>query len=213
MVQIRLASGALLPVNQDELRQMVAGGKLVIDLKHFIAAQTGYSIFRQRLFGEHPQELQEDLPLTDLQSVQLVFVGFVPADGALLEACRCQQLSSVREVERLLQRPHDPNDRGAGRLAPIHYAAGSGNFEVVQLLLEAGADKNATKPNGETALHAAAEKGHHEVARVLLEAGANKDAADMRTASTALHLAARYGHYQVVQRLLEAQANTDAADS
>ena len=59
----------------------------------------------------------------------------------------------------------------------IHAAARNGHLAIVQLLLEAGADKDATKEDGATALHLAAEEGNLDVVRSLLEAGADKEAA------------------------------------
>ena len=47
--------------------------------------------------------------------------------------------------------------------------------EVVQMLLEAGADKDMINHDGTTALHLASEHGHEEVVQMLLEAGADKD--------------------------------------
>ena len=57
-------------------------------------------------------------------------------------------------------------------------AAWRGHSEVVKLLLEAGADKDAASQENMTALHLAAWKDHAEVVKLLLEAGADKDSAD-----------------------------------
>ena len=46
-------------------------------------------------------------------------------------------------------------------------AAENGHLEAVRLLLEAGADKDATTTDGATALSIAADKGHLEVVRVI----------------------------------------------
>ena len=64
---------------------------------------------------------------------------------------------------------------------------------MVQVLLEAGADKNVAKQDGATALMAAAQNGHLKVVRVLLEAGADKNAAKQNGA-TALMMAAVNGY-------------------
>ena len=55
-------------------------------------------------------------------------------------------------------------------------AAGFGSVEIVELLLDAGATLDATRP---TALVAAAESGHAEVVKVLIRRGA--DRSRMRT--------------------------------
>ncbi|CAK9064156.1 unnamed protein product [Durusdinium trenchii] len=82
-------------------------------------------------------------------------------------------------------------------------AAEHGDLEVVRLLLEAGADKNATTTDWSTALMRAAELGHLEVVRLLLKAGAD--------GATALIDAAEYDQLEVVRLLLEAGADKNAA--
>ena len=88
----------------------------------------------------------------------------------------------------------------------LHLAATRGDAEIVRLLLEARADKDAVRPCDEaTALHLAAQNGHLEVVQLLMQAGA---ALDMFTkfGETALQLAIVNGHSSVVQLLLEAGA-------
>lgn len=55
----------------------------------------------------------------------------------------------------------------------LHEAASSGNIDVVQALIGAGADVNACNDLSEAALHIAAGKDHAEVVRLLVEAGAD----------------------------------------
>ena len=110
----------------------------------------------------------------------------------------------VGKVTKFLQNPVDPNWRGAGTVSPPVFVVNfKGHLEVVQLLLEAGADKNAVSANGATAMMSAAQHGHLEVVRVLLGAGAEKNAATANRV-TALMVAALDGHLEVVQLLLEA---------
>jgi len=61
---------------------------------------------------------------------------------------------------------------------PLHMAAQAGHEAVAQVLLAAGADKDAKDRGGLTPLHRAAICGHKAVARVLLAAGADKNAMD-----------------------------------
>ena len=154
-------------------------------------------------------ELQDDMPIRQLRSLQLVICA--PDDAiwqALLSAC---ENNRVVEVASLLQKPLDPNWREADTyLSPIHHAAKQGHLEVVRILLEAGADQNAATANGITALMFAARQGHLEVVRLLLETGADKNAA-MAHGRTALMLAAKEGHLDVVRTLLKAGADMNAA--
>ena len=68
------------------------------------------------------------------------------------------------------------------------YAARQGAREAVAALAEAGADLDATDPDGSTALALAAINGHADVVALLLESGANPNLAD-RTGMTPLYAA------------------------
>jgi ankyrin repeat protein len=71
---------------------------------------------------------------------------------------------------QLIARDADVNKPG---WAPLHYAASSGNAQVVQLLLDHYAYIDAESPNGSTPLMMAAMYGSAEAVKVLLEAGAD----------------------------------------
>ena len=83
------------------------------------------------------------------------------------------------EVARiLLDRGADPSlaSTNALHLSPLHSAVASDSFELVDLLLERGADPNAREASGSTPLHSAAGHGNRAVIERLLAAGADKDA-------------------------------------
>ena len=82
--------------------------------------------------------------------------------------------------------------------------------KVVEMLLSAGADKNAATNCGTTPISVAAENGHHRVVQMLLAAGADVNAANY--VATALYAAAQSEHYQVVEMLLAAGADMNAAN-
>jgi ankyrin repeat protein len=93
----------------------------------------------------------------------------------------------------------------------LHYAATSGNPQVVQLLLEHYAYIDAESPNGSTPLMMAAMYGSAEAVRVLLDAGADatvKNAIGL----TALDFAQKAGHEDAVALIAAAiRANKPSA--
>lgn len=78
---------------------------------------------------------------------------------------------------------------------------------ALALLLEHGADPNATTANFETALSFACDEGRLASAELLLAAGANPNQLDPETGRTPLHFAAENGRLELVDRLLDAGAD------
>ena len=52
-------------------------------------------------------------------------------------------------------------------------ASQNSHVDVVQILIEAGADPNKTDENGRSALNTAASKGHEDIVKLLIDAGAD----------------------------------------
>ena len=80
------------------------------------------------------------------------------------------------EVARLLiERGADVTApaRNAMKVCPVHAAATQGDREMLQLLLERGADPNARQQMDYTPLHSSANRGDHESARLLVSCGAD----------------------------------------
>ena len=92
-------------------------------------------------------------------------------------------------------------------MTPLHRACAGGWPEAVSFLLEAGADKNLSKP-----LLMAARNGHSEVVRLLIKAGADKEVAFLDK-KTSLHHASAAGHATVVELLAEDGAHLEAVDA
>jgi ankyrin repeat protein len=91
-------------------------------------------------------------------------------------------------------------------VTPLSVACTNGNPKIVKLLLERGANPNATLLGGETVLMTAARTGRVEPVRALLAKGAKVNAKERRQ-QTALMWAAAEGHLGVVDVLLAAGAD------
>ncbi|KAH8682059.1 hypothetical protein BX600DRAFT_492151 [Xylariales sp. PMI_506] len=63
---------------------------------------------------------------------------------------------------------------------PLHQCSMMGNHRIVEILLQGGADINATDGCGRTALHYGAEMGHRDVVKILLQNGADTSIIDHR---------------------------------
>ncbi len=101
-----------------------------------------------------------------------------------------------------------PDETG---LTPLMLAAGLGRLELVEAILDGGADVDATDARGFTALfhacyNADEDRGYPEVVRALLAAGADREAA-IGYGVRPLMYAAGYGEAGVVEALLAAGAD------
>ncbi len=110
-------------------------------------------------------------------------VGELLAHGADANAA-----SSVEEWER--QRTAEPRDKWLppGGLTPLLFAARENCLACLPILIKAGANVNATTPDGISGIVLALINGHYDVAGALVEAGTDPNLADY-TGRTALYAA------------------------
>jgi ankyrin repeat protein len=123
-------------------------------------------------------------------------------------------VGNVNDVKIFLQRDPEAIHRpGANDMLPIQLAADYGHSEVIQLLLQAGADVNAPHVKVQaTPLQYAAEAGHLDAVRTLLAANAKVDAVDSQ-GRTPLMWAISNGQVPVIQELLQHGAKVDGVNS
>ena len=207
----------------DDFKLQESDRSPVVVLKRLLGAQLGCSRFCFKLMGEDSTEIADDTPLADSADFWLVRMDFqLPdpdIDTAFLSACA---EGPATEVQRLLEAPQNPLVRETGfpndGIMGIHVAACHGHLEIMELLLEAGSDKDEVMIHDFTVLHMAALHGRVDVVGFLLEARADKDAATRRgwkalhlAAYKALHVAGDHKHSDVVRLLLEAGTDIHVA--
>ncbi|XP_058492823.1 poly [ADP-ribose] polymerase tankyrase-1-like isoform X3 [Solea solea] len=132
-----------------------------------------------------------------------------PTDGSsgiggafreLFEACRN---GDVSRVKRLVDSVNvNAKDMAGRKSTPLHFAAGFGRKDVVEHLLQTGANVHARDDGGLIPLHNACSFGHAEVVSLLLCHGADPNARDNWN-YTPLHEAAIKGKIDVCIVLLQ----------
>ncbi|XP_026533214.1 protein phosphatase 1 regulatory subunit 12C [Notechis scutatus] len=93
------------------------------------------------------------------------------AAAEFLACCAGAELEAAREMLRA--DPGAVNGTNADGISALHQACIDENIEVVEFLVENGADVNQADNEGWTPLHVAASCGYNEIAQYLLDHGAN----------------------------------------
>jgi ankyrin repeat protein len=155
----------------------------------------GADINAQRQDGAHPiqltngdyhfrgwRDVPQDWPTTPAQ-----VLAHLCTRGAYVDICTAASIGDLERVKERLDQDASLANRVSeyltyyiGSGAPLKNAAARGHIEIVQLLLERGADPNLPEdgvaPHGH-ALYSAVANRHFEIAKLLLERGANPNAA------------------------------------
>ncbi len=128
--------------------------------------------------------------------------------SALFSAIRANDLIKTKtllETDPGLLQARD--ERGT---SPLILASYSGLLPMTKLLVEAGAEIDASGATG-TALMGVCFKGHADIARYLISVGADLEAS-LPNGSTALHFAAMFNQADIVELLVAAGADAGAKD-
>ncbi len=94
----------------------------------------------------------------------------------------------------------------------LHEAARDGDFDMVESLINQGADLEQLNQDGWTPLSLAASRGHLETVWLLLERGANLEHQVKHHGWAPLSMAASNGHAETAQLLLDRGATIDRQD-
>jgi len=109
--------------------------------------------------------------------------------------------TTAAEVEKALARGEDI-EKEENNMTPLTFACKRGELEVVDCLLNHGADPNHFNPGWMNSVQWAAREGHIAIVERLVRAGGDINDDQGRLGATSLIYASREGHVDVVDCLL-----------
>jgi ankyrin repeat protein len=140
----------------------------------------------------------------------LLLAGATAPDSPVADAA---MRGDVDEVRVLLRAGSDVNAAQGDGMTALHWAATSGNVELAEVLIYAGANLEAqTRLGGFTALLVASQAGNAELVKGLLGAGADANTTTS-TGETALHFAAAAGNPEAISALVAHGADVNVGES
>ena len=105
--------------------------------------------------------------------------------------------------------PSNVNSRDDAGNTLLHWATANGNLKLTEILIEAGAEIDATNNEGDAPIHLAARFGHTEVTIFLIDrANADKNIQNNQ-GFTPLHMASLYGQADFITMLFEKGVDKD----
>jgi uncharacterized protein len=143
--------------------------------------------------------------------ISAAFVALVEAHGPLAPLVDAVKLVDRQAVRELLGQHADVNKPEPDGTTALHWAVRTGDLDIVNLLLRAGAKSTVTNRYGVTPLALAAINGNGRVIEALLKAGADPNTATAE-GETALMTAARTGRVDAVKVLAAHGANVNARE-
>ncbi len=139
-------------------------------------------------------------------------------EDAAKQGLPSEAVKTVQEIkpESRISKSVNANESKRKAITPLHTAAISGDFDIVQLLLANGTDVNSKTGRGaypgETPLHSVAYAGHTQIAELLLAYGAFINAADQYS-YTPLRRTVEQGHLAMAKFLIQKGADVFTKDS
>lgn len=130
------------------------------------------------------------------------------ADAPLVDAAKRGDKSAVRAM---LKAPL-ANQTSADGTTALHWAAENNDYELVELLLKAGARATTVNRYGVQPIALAAVNGNAAIINALVKAGADVNSA-LPEGETVLMTTARTGHVEALQTLIAGGADVNARDA
>jgi ankyrin repeat protein len=168
-------------------------------------------VYPQRVYGEEQKEqpetvLQEAPPKANPQVSQEMIQTAIRYDFTWLAAI-LRQLKNGQPVDI-----NEPSSKAYQNTA-LHQAADLGRVDIVQLLLDQGADIEAKNELFATPLHIAVWAGYQDIVELLLLDNKANIEAKYADGISPLHVAVLKGYRSIVELLLDRGASTGAKDN
>lgn len=128
----------------------------------------------------------------------------------IFDACRRGDLEAVKQL--IGANPAVVHAVDMKGFTPLILAAYNEQAEIVDFLIQQGADVNTRDAAGNTALMGVCFKGYKEIAKKLIDDGADVNVRNSNGAP-ALTFAATFGHLQIAEWLLQKGADISLRDS
>jgi ankyrin repeat protein len=124
-------------------------------------------------------------------------------DSSFTKLHRACLLNDDAQVKKHIQKV-DNNCHDSSHRYPIHLATVNGNFAIIKLLIDNGANPDVQDNEGHTPLIKSIECGHEHLVKFFLNNGANPDVSDMDN-NTALHWAIMTESIIAIEALLSSK--------
>lgn len=131
----------------------------------------------------------------------------VTGEIPLLVACTYGHYSVMKFILKISNNIlNDLNYFSNGKCTALHSACFSGNYKIIEYLIDSKANMETKDRFGRTPLHILCEKGYLEIVKLLCDRGANIEAMDFE-GNFPLHSTVSSGRLNIIEYLLEKGAN------
>ncbi|XP_071086322.1 ankyrin-3-like, partial [Haliotis cracherodii] len=195
------------------LHQACRGGD--VETVEIVLAQNKLDINRRNKNGETPVMMAARAghgELVDFLVKKGADMSIVNNDGdnILHQACKGGDMETVKKV--LAQNKLDINRRSKNRETPVMMAASAGHGELVDFLVNTGADMSLVNTGGDNILHQACRVGDEETVRRVIAQSKLDINSRSKNSETPVMIAAKAGYVKLVVFLMKKRADMSLAN-
>ena len=157
-------------------------------------------------------EAVEESNTAEVQRVLELSRGLHISETLGFALCKAIENNSVEIAQLLLKFRADVCSMSVDGWRPIHYAAKTGNLDIMKLIIQAGSSMSTfTADNaGKTAMHIAVKNGHVPIVQYLVDKGAMYSRSKCHVeGDTPLHVAVKLGSLEMCRILLSKICHRD----